>query len=196
MLEEIEHECHGPDYKYIPHPLAPSDEVSPYKFSPPRLTRGVSHEAWVSPQGSMTPTVGVRHSSRRSSLQDCPYHYKSASLDGFETQREGEGGLLNSHLSSLPPHEMRAVESVVDRTFEVYETIPYHPSSDDDTYVYMASCRDVQSGSPQLSLSRWVCGNLAAAAGVRLFRNCQTKHGTIALSLANLAIILISSTFL
>ena len=101
----------------------------------------------------MTPNIGNRH-SRPNSLQDSPYHCKSASLDGYETEREA--GLLGSNLSYLPPHEMRAVQNVVDRTFEVYETIPYHPSSQDDTYVFMAPCREVQSCSPQPSHSRCV----------------------------------------
>jgi hypothetical protein len=159
LLSEIEEECHGPDYKYSPpadaSPRGPSEEVwvSPYKFSPPEGRRGFSQDAWVYPYGLMTPNIGTRQ-LRRNSLQDFPYHQKSASLDGYEMQRDGGGGFsISSNVSCLPPHEMRAVQNAVDRTFEDYETIPYHPSSDDDTYVYMAQCREVQSSSPQPSHS-------------------------------------------
>ena len=161
LLSEIEEECHGPDYKYSPpadaSPRGPSEEVwvSPYKFSPPEGRRGFSQDAWVYPYGLMTPNIGTRQ-LRRNSLQDFPYHQKSASLDGYEMQRDGGGGFsISSNVSCLPPHEMRAVQNAVDRTFEDYETIPYHPSSDDDTYVYMAQCREVQSSSPQPSHSRY-----------------------------------------
>ena len=160
LLTEIEQECHGPQYKYSPPETprgAPKEAwVSPYKFSPPEGSRGLSQEAWVFPYGSTTPNVGGGH-SRPNSLQDCPYHLKSASLDGYETQRDGGGVLFGPHNGNfLPPHEMRAVQNVVERALQAYETIPYHPCSEDDTYVYMAPCRDVQSSSPQPSHSRYV----------------------------------------
>ena len=156
LLSEIEQECHGPDYKYSPpanaSPRGPSEAVwvSPCKFSPPEGRQGFSQDAWVYPYGSMTPNISTRK-LRRNSFQDVPFHQKSASLDGYETQRDGGGGFsISSNVSYLPPHEMRAVQNAVDRTFEDYETIPYHPSSDDDTYVYMAP------SSPQPSHSRYI----------------------------------------
>ena len=156
LLSEIEQECHGPDYKYSPPagtPSGPPEEIfSPYKLSPLEGNRGFSQNAWVFPYGSMTPNTSSPY-LRRNSLQDCPYHQKSASLDGYEMQGGG-GGFISSNVSYLPPHEMRVVQNAVERTFEDYETIPCHPAANDDTYVYMAPCREVQSSSPQPSHSR------------------------------------------
>ena len=57
----------------------------------------------------------------------------------------------------LPPEEIRAIETAFMQTFQAYETIPPKASGDDDTYVYMAPCRDLQSDSPQPSNGRCVC---------------------------------------
>ena len=126
LLTEIEQECNGPDYK----------------FSPLGGSRGPSEVAWVY--------------NPYSSSSSSPHHRKAASFDGSDTQT-GRGGVsfeATPTTDYLPPHEMRAVENAVERTFQVYETIPFQQSPDDDTYVYMAPCRDVQSNSPQLSQSR------------------------------------------
>lgn len=161
MLNEIEHEYHGPDYKYVPpettRRVCEEAWVFPYKISSPGNRKRPTEEAWVSPYGSMTPTLTSRHPHTQL-IQDGSHHRKSASLDGFEGERGVKFDTTGDY--HLPPHEMKAVQNAVDRTLQIYETIPYRPSSDQDTYVYMAPYRDVNSSSPQPrhgSQSRCVC---------------------------------------
>ena len=134
LLSEIEQECHGPGYKYSP-----------------QGGRGPSAEIWEGPRGA-SPLL---RTDRVHLLQGTPFHSKAASFDGCNFERRVS---FDSSTDSLPPDERLAVENAVERTFQAYETIPFRlpPSSDDDTYVYMAPYRDAQTNSPQLSQSRYV----------------------------------------
>ena len=131
LLTEIEQECHGPDYKYFPSG-----------------GRDPSEGAWEGPHSSVTPA----NSGRQKNSSQTP-HSKATSFDGYNTRRRLS---FDSSIDYLPPDEMRAVQNAVDRTFRDYETIPFQPptSSDEETYVYMAPHRDIQSSNPQPPHSR------------------------------------------
>lgn len=127
MLTEIEQECHGPDYKYCP----------PVGRGPPEKSReGLN--------GTITPLNLKRQAD------SSPQHTRAVSFDtAYDTRRRLS--FDSSTANCLHPDEMRAVHNAVDRTFKDYETIPFKPSSlssDDDTYVFMAPGRDMQTESP------------------------------------------------
>ena len=139
MLTEIEQEYLGPDYKYCP----------PVKGNPPVRGGPPYEKAW---EGGTHGTAAVRNSERQSQAKSPMGARRNASLERHDSQRRVS---FDSSGDYLPPEEMRAIQNVLQRTFQAYETIPPKSlSSDEDSYVYMAPCRDVQSGSPQPSPSK------------------------------------------
>ena len=127
LLSAIEKEYLGPDYEYHPH-----DDVS-------------TDAAWVAPNGVVS-SGQPRETHNHNSTQVGPKNY-----DNLRPSLPKE-----PYDYLLQPEEMRAIESAFMKTFQVYETMSPKTVADDDTYVYMAPCRDIQSESPQPSNGRCV----------------------------------------
>lgn len=128
LLSAIEKEYLGPDYEYHPQEDATAER------------------AWVGPNGVCT---GAGGSGAKTFLKSTHTGYPSQ-----EKTSSPPSLLKDPYDYLLPPEEIRAIETAFMQTFQAYETIPPKSSSDDDTYVYMAPCRDLQSDSPQPSSGR------------------------------------------
>ena len=124
LLAEIEKEYLGPDYKYQP------------------------------PEGGLAFEGGLENGDRDSDSLYVTMHSRES-----EQPLSSYDSLTSSSLpanSYLPPEEMRAIETAFQKTFRAYESSSASssqrkPSSEDDTYVYMAPCQEIECDSPRHS---------------------------------------------